>query len=79
MVVFDDPPEPVPPDAVFPNNWVAFHPAIGSASHAVMFPMMSALRRQEIHPEWLDAVAEAVPGRAGQEVVDLTPLAAPDR
>ncbi len=43
VIVAEDSPQPVKPDAVFPNNWVSFH-ADGTV---VTYPMFSALRRQE--------------------------------
>lgn len=43
VVVADDTPEPVKPDAVFPNNWLSSH-ADGTV---VLYPMLAANRRQE--------------------------------
>ena len=43
VVVASDSPEPVKPDACFPNNWVSFH---GDGS-VVLYPMMAPSRRAE--------------------------------
>lgn len=43
VCLVDDTPQPVKPDAVFPNNWVSFH-ADGTA---VLYPMLAANRRTE--------------------------------
>lgn len=43
VVVAEDTPEPVKPDAVFPNNWLSSH-ADGTV---VLYPMLAANRRQE--------------------------------
>jgi hypothetical protein len=43
VVVAEDTPEPVKPDAVFPNNWLSLH-ADGTV---VLYPMLAANRRQE--------------------------------
>jgi hypothetical protein len=47
VVVAGDSPEPVKPDACFPNNWVSFH---GDGS-VVLYPMMAPSRRAERRPE----------------------------
>lgn len=50
ILVFEDTPEPVKPDAVFPNNWVTFH-----ADGTVMtYPMLSKVRRLERRQDMLD-------------------------
>ena len=43
VVVFDDLPEPVKPDAIFPNNWISFH----DDGTVVLYPMMAENRRPE--------------------------------
>ncbi len=43
VYVFDDFPEKNMPDAVFPNNWISFHPD-GSV---ILYPMMAPNRRKE--------------------------------
>ena len=47
VVVAHDSPEPVKPDACFPNNWVTFH---GDGA-VVLYPMMAPSRRAERRPE----------------------------
>lgn len=47
VVVASDSPEPVKPDACFPNNWVSFH---GDGS-VVLYPMMAPSRRAERRTE----------------------------
>ncbi len=47
--VVEDSAHPVKPDAVFPNNWVSFH----EGGKAVLFPMASPLRRNEVRTEIL--------------------------
>ena len=66
----EDTPEPVKPDACFPNNWVSFH-ADGTV---VLYPMMAASRRAERRPELFDGLK-----RAGYHIgrtIDLSPLEA---
>jgi hypothetical protein len=68
VCLVDDTPEPVKPDAVFPNNWVSFH----EDGTVVLYPMQAESRRRERRQEIVDAVAE----RLGFEVtrtLDLTP------
>ncbi len=43
VIVFDDAPKPVTPDALFPNNWLSTH-ADGTT---VLYPMMAENRRLE--------------------------------
>src|SRR6056297_3306932 len=43
VTVFEDAPNPVKPDAVFPNNWISFH----QDGTIVLYPMYSPLRRAE--------------------------------
>jgi hypothetical protein len=43
VIVVEDTPEPVKPDAVFPNNWVTFH----AEGVAVLYPMEAENRRLE--------------------------------
>jgi hypothetical protein len=69
VLVLDDDPEPAKPDAVFPNNWLSFHPD----GTMVLYPMATAARRLERNA---DAVIALV-GKAGfdvRRVVDLTGL-----
>lgn len=50
--LFEDRPEPVTPDAVFPNNWVSFH-ADGSAW---LYPLLAPNRRWERRGDILTAI-----------------------
>ncbi len=43
IVVVEDLPEPVTPDAVFPNNWISFH----TNGTVVTYPMYAPTRRHE--------------------------------
>lgn len=50
--IADDTAFPKKPDAVFPNNWVSFHPG----GMAVLYPMAAESRRNEVRPELLEAL-----------------------
>ncbi len=50
VLVFEDTSTPVKPDAVFPNNWVSFHPD----GTVVLYPMFAANRRHERRADILD-------------------------
>ena len=65
--VFEDRPEPVTPDAVFPNNWVSFH-ADGSAW---LYPLLAQNRRWERRRDILDAL-KVERGYRIEEVRDLS-------
>ncbi|HVN41872.1 MAG TPA: arginine deiminase-related protein [Steroidobacteraceae bacterium] len=65
--VFDDPPEPPCPDAVFPNNWVSFH----DDGTVVIYPMLAANRRRERRLGLLPLLERQGP-YAVRRVVDLT-------
>nr|WP_192823629.1 arginine deiminase-related protein [Rufibacter sp. LB8] len=54
VVVLDDLPDPKTPDAVFPNNWISFHPG----GKVVLYPMFSPTRRLERHPDLLQQLQE---------------------
>lgn len=43
VIVFEDTPSPQKPDAVFPNNWVTFHPD----GTVILYPMHATNRRAE--------------------------------
>ncbi len=45
--VIQDTPEPVTPDAIFPNNWISFH----EDGTVVTYPMFAGLRRAERREE----------------------------
>jgi hypothetical protein len=63
----EDSPEPVKPDAVFPNNWVSFH----EDGTVVLYPMQAQSRRRERRQEVVDQVADRL-GFAVTRTVDLT-------
>ncbi|UOG76533.1 arginine deiminase-related protein [Hymenobacter tibetensis] len=63
--VFDDTPEPVKPDAVFPNNWLTLHPD----GRVLLYPMCAPNRRPERRPDILEALRQQF---AVKEVVDLS-------
>jgi len=50
VVVVDDTLEPEKPDAVFPNNWITFHPG----GTAVLYPLLAPSRRREVRLEVLE-------------------------
>ena len=58
---------PVKPDAVFPNNWVSFHPD----GTVVLYPMHAANRRVERRADIVDEV-ERKTGFHVRRMVDLT-------
>jgi hypothetical protein len=68
VIVADDTPEPVKPDACFPNNWVSFH----EDGSVVLYPMMAPTRRAERREAPIEAVRRAG-FRIGRRV-DLAPL-----
>jgi len=53
VMVADDTPLPVKPDAIFPNNWVSFH---GDGS-VVLYPMLAPNRRSERRDDVLRQVS----------------------
>ena len=67
VFVFHDLPEPVTPDALFPNNWISFH-ADGTA---VLYPMLAPNRRLERRRDILEAL-NVEHGFRIDRVIDLT-------
>lgn len=65
VTVFDDPPSPQTPDALFPNNWFSTH----SDGTLVLYPMAAANRRAERRPEFIGALRRELGVR---RVLDLT-------
>lgn len=63
--VFDDTLSPVKPDAVFPNNWISFHPD----GKVILYPMMAATRSAERR---MDIVHELMKKYQITEVIDLS-------
>ncbi len=70
--VFADTPEPVKPDAVFPNNWISTHPD----GTVVLYPMHAPNRRLERRIDIVDALGAAF---AVSRVIDLSAHEADDR
>jgi len=64
VLVFEDTPTPVKPDAIFPNNWVTFH----SDGTVIFYPMLSVARRNERRLDIVDALK---PNFDIKEVIDL--------
>lgn len=54
--VVEDTPSPIKPDAVFPNNWVSFHPG----NQAILYPMATPNRRAEVRPEIVEKLGYKV-------------------
>lgn len=66
VIVFDKKPELNVPDAVFPNNWIGFHPD----GKVILYPMMNENRRNERNTDVLDLLEEN--GHKTQKVIDLS-------
>ncbi|PWJ42628.1 citrulline utilization hydrolase CtlX [Sediminitomix flava] len=56
ITVIEDTPEPLTPDAVFPNNWFTTHPE----GKVVLYPMKAENRRLERRTDILDQLAESL-------------------
>lgn len=54
VFVVDDTPEPLKPDAVFPNNWISFH----ENGTVITYPMFAENRRLERRKDIIAAVGE---------------------
>jgi hypothetical protein len=67
VIVVDDTPEPVKPDALFPNNWVSFH----VDGTVVLYPMLAPNRRAERREDVVRRVIDAGAFRASR-TVDLS-------
>jgi hypothetical protein len=67
VCVGEDSPEPVKPDAVFPNNWVSFH----AGGTLVLYPLANANRRPERRQELIDAVVRQLTFKV-THLLDLT-------
>ncbi|MGL4362727.1 MAG: citrulline utilization hydrolase CtlX [Cellulosilyticaceae bacterium] len=55
VTVAQDSAEPTKPDAIFPNNWVSFHPD----GQVFLFPMCTPNRRWERDPKIIQQIAES--------------------
>lgn len=67
LAVAGDTPDPVKPDAVFPNNWVSFH----EDGTVVLYPMHDPVRRAERREQVIDLVKQQL-GYVEQRRLDLT-------
>lgn len=67
VVVFDDTPEPMTPDAIFPNNWISTH-ADGTV---VLYPMEATNRRTERRADIVDELADDKGFRVSK-IIDLS-------
>jgi hypothetical protein len=67
VLVADDSPEPVKPDAIFPNNWVSFH----SDGTVALYPLLAPNRRLERREQILEQVMHDGGFRVSR-TVDLT-------
>lgn len=54
VFVFDDTPKPAKPDAVFPNNWITFHPD----GTVALYPMFAESRRRERRTDIIEKLKE---------------------
>lgn len=63
---FEETPTPVTPNAVFPNNWVSFHPD----GTAVLYPMYVSNRRGERRMDIINALKER--GYPIKKTIDLS-------
>lgn len=69
VIIHNDKPEPAKPDAIFPNNWIGFHPE----GKIVLYPIMAPNRRWERQPELIQQL-EKENGLTVNELVDLSYL-----
>lgn len=67
VVILEDSPDPQKPDAIFPNNWVSFHPD----GTMVLYPMATEARRLERNVDGLKAVLASA-GFDVRRVIDLS-------
>ena len=65
--VVDDTPQPVKPDAIFPNNWMSWH----RDGTVILYPMAAPNRRVERRPELLARVAAEV-GFRSRRLLDFS-------
>lgn len=66
VFIFDDTPSPHKPDAIFPNNWVTFHPD----GTVILYPMFALNRRHERRTDIIDSLRNRF---KITNVVDLSP------
>lgn len=65
LVIAEDTPDPVKPDALFPNNWVSFH----QSGKVVLYPMMAPNRRSERRRDIIEKLNEEF---QVEEIIDLS-------
>jgi hypothetical protein len=65
VLVFDDTPFPIKPDAVFPNNWVSFH----ENGKALIYPLFATNRRTEKRMEIISAIQNSF---FNYEIIDFS-------
>jgi len=65
VLVMEDTPQPVKPDAIFPNNWISFHPD----GRVIVYPMMAENRRFEVRPDIVKSIEKQF---EVQHVIDLS-------
>ncbi len=63
--VFDDSPEILKPDAIFPNNWISFHPD----GKVILYPMLAQNRRLERRVDVIQSLQKAF---VVEEIIDFT-------
>jgi len=67
VCIAEDSPEPLKPDAVFPNNWISWH----RDGSVVLYPMLAINRRAERRAD-LIALVEQQTGFRRQRLLDLS-------
>lgn len=65
VLVFEDTTFPAKPDAVFPNNWISFHPD----GTVVLYPMFAPLRRAERRMDIIESLRKRY---YIKRIIDLT-------
>jgi hypothetical protein len=65
VIVVEDTPEPIKPDAVFPNNWISFH----HDGTIVLYPMLAPNRRVERRTDVVEMIKHSF---VVSRVVDLS-------
>ena len=58
VIVWDDSPAPLTPDAIFPNNWLGVHPG----KKLAIYPMFAENRRAERDPAIIELLTVKLPG-----------------